>query len=248
MPPLNQTVLGLLRRAGFVLTPAHHRGTRYLDHPPGTAFQDLLLRIFPDLHGLRFIQVGANDGNRADPLRPFIDRYAWQGVMLEPLEKNFAALQRLHGANPRLQLRRAAVDVTAGRRTIYDFSVETKASLPDWAGGLGSFSRARLEQAARELALPDSAIVPEEVDAIPWDAVWQEFGDKKCDLLVLDTEGYDLTLLRASGLARHRPRLILFEHACNTVAERLDFYRELIDLGYDLATCEGDTVATLPNP
>lgn len=63
---------------------------------------------------------------------------------------------------------------------------------------------------------------------------------------MLDTEGYDLTLLRASGLAAHRPRLILFEHACNTLPERLEFYRELLELGYEVATCEGDTVATLP--
>lgn len=236
----------LLRRLGFVVARSTHRGTRYLDHPPASAFQDVLLRVFPDLHGLRFIQIGANDGRRADPLQPFIDRYAWTGLMIEPLQENFATLQRHRGANPRLRLNRAAVDITAGKRLVYDLAPAVTARLPDWAGGLGSFSRARLEQVARELQLPDSAIVAEEVDTITWDEVWREAGAVTCDLLVLDTEGYDLTLLRASGLPAHRPRLILFEHACNSLPERLEFYRELLELGYDLATCEGDTVAALP--
>lgn len=236
----------LLRRLGFVVARTSHRGARYLDHPPTSAFQDVLLRLFPDLHGLRFVQIGANDGRRADPLQPFIDRHAWTGLMIEPLAENFAALQRHRGANPRLRLRHAAVDVTAGKRLIYDLSPAVTARLPDWAGGLGSFSRTRLEQVTRELQLPDTAIVAEEVDTITWDEVWREAGAATCDLLVLDTEGYDITLLRASGLTMHRPRLILFEHACHTLPERLEFYRELLELGYELATCKGDTVAALP--
>ncbi|MDI1247260.1 MAG: FkbM family methyltransferase [Lacunisphaera sp.] len=239
-------LINFLRRCGVVLASARHRGVRYLDHTPVSAFNDVLLRVFPDLQGLRFIQVGANDGQRADPLQPFIDQYAWTGLMLEPLKGNFAALQRHRGANPRLRLRRAAVDVAAGRRLIYDLAPAATATLPDWARGLGSFSRARLEQVTRELGLPNTAIVAEEVETVAWDEVWREFGGKRCELLVLDTEGHDLTLLRSCGLAAHRPRLILFEHACNTLPERMEFYRELLELGYDLATCEGDTVASLP--
>ncbi len=238
----------ILRRAGLVLARTRHRGVRYLDHVPASAFHDVLLRIFPELHGLRFIQVGANDGQRADPLQPFIDHYAWTGLMLEPLPQNFASLQRLRGANPRLRLRRAAVDVAPGRRLIYDLAPSATVSLPDWTRGLGSFSRERLEQVTRELGLPDTAIVAAEVETIAWEEVWRDSGCPQCDLLVLDTEGYDLTLLRACGLAEHRPRVILFEHACYTLPERLDFYRELLELGYDLATCEGDTVASLPTP
>lgn len=235
-----------LRRCGVVLIGAGHHGVRYLDHGPITAFDDVLLRIFPELHGLRFIQIGANDGYQADPLRPFLDRYEWSGLMFEPLKANFTALQRHRGANPRVKLRQAAIDVVSGRRIVYDLAPAATATLPHWTRGLGSFSRARLEQVTRELNLPDAAIVEEEVETISWDQVWKEFGAHHCDLLVLDTEGYDLTLLRAAGLAAHRPRLILFEHACDSIADRLKFYGELIELGYEIATTEGDTVAHLP--
>ena len=243
---LLQFLRRVLRRCGVVAVRTRHPGVRYLDHPPGSAFEDILLRLHPDLRGLGFIQIGANDGRRADPLLPFVDAHEWRGLMFEPLSTNFGDLQRHRGANPRLRLRRAAVDIAAGRRLIYDLSPAATASLPDWTRGLASFSRERLVQAARELKLPDSAIVAEEVETVAWSQVWQEFGPGRCDLLVLDTEGYDLTLLRAADLARHRPRLILFEHACNTMPERLATCRELLELGYELATCEGDTVAYLP--
>jgi FkbM family methyltransferase len=240
-----QSIINLIRRNGAVVMSARNRALRYIDHPPSSAFHDTLLRNNQSLTGLRFIQIGANDGQRADPLEPFINRYAWTGIMLEPLRANFEALERRHVLNPRLILRRAAVDTQAGRRVVYDLSAQSKASLPDWSRGLGSFSRARLEEVVRELKLPDSAIVEEEVTTISWDEVWKEFGPSRCDLLVLDTEGYDMTLLRAAQLKQHRPKIILFEHACNSISERMGFYRELIELGYDIATHEGDTVASL---
>jgi len=246
MPSWFQPLIRLLRRSGIVVASARHRGVHYLDHVPATAFDDVLLRVFPDLRGLRFIQIGANDGNCADPLRFFIDDFAWTGLMIEPRRANFSALQLHRGSNPHLRLRRVAVDLAAGRRTIYDLSPAATASLPDWTRGLGSFSRARLEQATRELDLPDTVITEEKVETVSWDRVWEEFGPGPCDLLVLDTEGYDLTLLRAAQLAAHRPRVILFEHACNSLADRIAFYRELLELGYEIATCGGDTTASLP--
>lgn len=167
--------------------------------------------------------------------------------MIEPLAKNFADL-RSHrgGAAPRIRLRQAAVDLVAGRRLVHDLALSATAGLPDWTRGLASFSRERVAQAAAELGLPDSAIVAEEIDTITWDQVWQEFGAQPCDLLVLDTEGYDLPLLRAASLARRRPRIIHFEHLCATAEDRHAFYRELTDLGYELATGGPDTTAWLP--
>ena len=54
-----------------------------------------------------------------------------------------------------------------------------------------------------------------------------------------------MALLHAAGLGEHRPHLILFEHACNAMAERIEFYRELLELGYELATDGPDTTAWL---
>jgi FkbM family methyltransferase len=220
-----------------------HAGIQFLEHVPKTAFDLVLLHSFPDLRSLKFIQVGANDGRRADPLAAYLEPCSWSGLMFEPLAANYAALIRRHAGNPRLQIRRLAVDTVAGSRMMYDLDRVACSNLPDWAYGLGSFSRERVLTAAGELGLGEQAIVVEKIATVTWDDVWRDFGPGRCDLLVLDTEGYDLTLLRAAGLAQHHPRLIHFEHACVGLDDRLAFYRELIDLGYDLVTDGPDTTA-----
>lgn len=242
---LRSILQNLADRCGVTVVSRHHAGQRYLQHPPKTAFDLVLLHCFPALRGLNFIQVGANDGQRADPLASYLGPCAWSGLMFEPLKTNHAALLRRHGENPRLRIRRAAVDTATGTRTMYDIDRATYPALPDWAYGLGSFSRERVLSAAHELGLDESAVVTEEIAAVSWEEVWRDFGPQRCDLLVLDTEGYDLILLRGAGLAQHRPRLVHFEHACASLDDRLAFYRELTDLGYEIATDGPDTTAWL---
>jgi FkbM family methyltransferase len=222
-----------------------HAAAGFIEHPPRSAFDLILLRCFPRLQHLNFIQIGANDGRRCDPIADYVERDEWQGLMFEPLAANFVLLEKRHGRNSRLRLVRAAIDANAGRRKIYDLDRTKHPALPDWAYGLASFSRERVLTAARELGLDESALTAEEVETTAWDSVWQEFHAPRCDVLLLDTEGYDLVLLRSADLARHRPRIVHFEHACVSRDEQLTFYRELIELGYEIATDGPDTTAWL---
>jgi hypothetical protein len=41
---------------------------------------------------LRFVQVGANDGVYGDPLRAYIERHHWRGILVEPQPDVFARL------------------------------------------------------------------------------------------------------------------------------------------------------------
>lgn len=42
---------------------------------------------------IRFIQIGASDGLHSDPIREFIVRDRWSGVLVEPLPDSFERLQ-----------------------------------------------------------------------------------------------------------------------------------------------------------
>ena len=117
--------------------------------------------------------------------------------------------------------------------------------VPDWAWGLASFDRTRVESAAREIGLAADAVEAVTIRTVTWDEVWQTFGHPVCDLLLVDTEGYDIALLRWLDLSRRRPRVIHFEHACVSAAERLAFYGQLLEHGYELATSGPDTIAYL---
>lgn len=246
MRSLTTILKRVLRRGGLVVASTRHTGARYLDDPPATAFDETLLRLFPRLQGLRFIQVGANDGIQADPIHRYVAKYGWKGLMLEPLSGNFRALEKNCGGLAGVRCLQVAIDSSVGRRLVFDLQPDLE-GLPAWARGLGSFDRERLRQVARELDLDDSTIVSEEVATVTWDEIWGEFGAGPCDVLTIDTEGQDIRLLRMAGLSLRRPRLIHFEHACSEFDVRMDFYRELLLLGYEISTQEGDTIAYLPD-
>ncbi len=246
MLALTKSLKRMLRRGGLVLASTGHAGVRYLDDPPHTAFDETLLRLFPRLQGLRFIQVGANDGIQADPIHRYVAKYAWMGLMLEPLSGNFRALEKNCGGLVGVRCLQVAVDSSVGRRLVFDLQPDLE-GLPAWARGLGSFDRERLRQVAEELHLDESGIVSEEVETITWDEVWNEFGPGRCDVLTIDTEGQDIRLLRMAGLELRRPRLVHFEHACSGFEERIEFYRDLLLLGYEISTQGGDTIAYLPD-
>jgi len=239
---LKSMLKSLARLAGYVLVRRENSNARYIEFPPRGPFDEVLLRVFSSLEGLRFIQVGANDGVLADPLFRYVAKCHWQGVMVEPMPGPFASLQARYSGNPRLTLLNAAVDDMHGQRELFHLK-EQLSGLPEWAAGLPSLQESRLVAAAGELGLPTESVTSTKVDAVSWREVWTAFGDGECDLLVSDVEGDDIRILRQAGLQERRPKVILFEHACVGETERWAFYKELSRAGYELTTSAGDTVA-----
>ncbi|MFT4708847.1 MAG: hypothetical protein ACI9PU_002699 [Ascidiaceihabitans sp.] len=45
---------------------------------------------------VHYIQIGANDGQIADPLYPFLSQNKWSGVLIEPNPLYFKRVQALH--------------------------------------------------------------------------------------------------------------------------------------------------------
>lgn len=112
----------LLRRLGLLVIRGSNPNARFLALSHHSLFDLILLRYLPDLQNVRFIQVGSNDGQLADPLTRYLDLFPWRGIMLEPLPVNFRRLLALRGGRPGLMLINAAVDTRAGHRNIYDLS------------------------------------------------------------------------------------------------------------------------------
>ncbi len=236
----------LFRRLGLRVTSPSHPGARYLEHPPQSVFESVLLRRFPNLDGLCFIQVGANDGRRYDPLNPFVRKHRWEGVLVEPVPQNFQGLEKTYEGCGGLVLLQALVDEKRGIRTMHFVREGTPG--PDWISGLATLDRPRLIETLRSIGIDESAVLSEDLPAVTWDDVWRLLPCKRCDLLVLDTEGHDLVLLRAADLASRHPTIVHFEHQHFSAAERRQVYEELMAIGYEIATDENDTTAWLrPN-
>lgn len=230
---------------GIVAVSSSHRGIGYLDEVPTSSFRSVILRLFPSLDGLKFIQIGANDGKRFDPINALVIQHRWEGILVEPVPDLFRCLKETYKCYPKLQLVEAAVDLDKGTRSIYRLDKDSLKTLPDWAKGLATFDLKQLEKTALRLGIKVSSIIEEKVVTIGWPDLWARLSGKRCDVLVLDTEGYDIALLRVANLKQYRPRVVHFEHALINLQERSAFYSELLELGYKLATDENDTTAWL---
>jgi len=68
----------------------------------------------------RFIQVGANDGIYGDPLRAYIERHHWHGILVEPQPDVFARLiENYSGSRENLIFKNIAISPDQSTLRLY---------------------------------------------------------------------------------------------------------------------------------
>ena len=230
-----------IRRLGYDIIRLPHQVSQPLD------MVDLLVRdaLNRDPHFF-FVQIGANDGVRADPLRASILKYNLNGVLIEPLPDLFAKLQRNYAGRPGLHFENCAIGSTPGQAKM--FRVRDDAPVPDDAHGLASFNRDNLT--ARKQGIPhlDDYVVETTVVVRTLPEILAKHGDPPVSLLMIDTEGYDAEIVRMALEGGLRSGIIVYEHVHVPVATQAATLRLLKSEGYRFQEIGMDTYAMLPKP
>ena len=193
---------------------------------------------------LFFIQIGANDGVSNDPLFKFVTQYGWAGILVEPQPEVFAMLKTNYGNRPNLKFLNVAISEEDGFRTIYKVRMEQ-----DTFEKAHEFSSFRREVVAHQTEwVPDIAqrIEETQVRCISFQSLLQEAGNAEVDLLLVDTEGYDLVILKMIDFTRVRPAIICYEHCNLNKSEQETAIELLVGNGYRLTRDNLDTIAYLP--
>lgn len=212
------------------------------------SFNELARAYAPQTDDFFFIQVGANDGRIGDPLFNLVTEFGWRGILAEPqqfvyekrLIPNYAGHNNLHFEN-------VAIDEKDARRALYKLSFSQKR----WATGLASFQRSHLErhiedgyiermlgnERDRLPANEAEYISSEVVTTMTFDTLFNKHQIEHLDLLHIDAEGYDYTLLQLYNFNRLRPAIIQFEHHVMTNEQECDSLQLLDHYGY-LTFCE----------
>ena len=99
-----------------VMIPAHswlgHQKRRIADlaRPRPKKKVTLLYRTFAKVYpAATLVQIGANDGIVDDPLREFLLRGLWRGVLVEPVPYLFERLRRNYSSRPDLAFANVAI-------------------------------------------------------------------------------------------------------------------------------------------
>ena len=225
---------GLVRRVRFRLLQRRLALPKLLD-----AFAS----AYPEA---RFVEVGANDGDQHDHLKPFIQSRRWTGVMVEPVPYIFARLRENYSSAPGVALENSAVASEDGTMPFFhlrDAGADERLGLPDWYDGVGSFSREALLQHRGEIPDVEERIVESEVPVLTFASLCKRHGLTEVDLIVVDTEGYDWEIIRGIDFSAHRPRLLIYEHFHLTAQTRSSCREHLEAVGYETMEEGFDTLA-----
>ena len=145
------------------------------------------------------VQVGANDGiSGGDPIRDYIIRENWSGLLIEPQPEPFEQLQQNYNKQTNLAFENVAIAPVKGKVKLFvNPFANTTASIFE---GVVKHQNSRAD------------IQEIEVKCLPLSELLLEHKISEVDLLQIDTEGFELSVLMSLDLVRWAPRIIHFEH------------------------------------
>lgn len=188
-----------------------------------------------------FVEIGANDGEKHDHLRPFIVSQRWAGIMVEPVPYVFLRLQERYRDHPQIRLENAAITDRDGTMPFFhlrEAAGDEQSQLPEWYDALGSFSRDVVLSHATAIEDLESRLVEIVVPTLTFTSLLAKHAVESVDLVLVDTEGYDAEIINSIDVSAHRPSLLVYEHYHLRSGERSACLRRLEDAGY-LAMEEG---------
>lgn len=190
-----------------------------------------------------FIQIGANDGKRFDPIFEIVNELKLAGLVIEPVKSYFDELVSNYKKNPNVVPVNKAIYEENGKVSI--FRVKENSTLPDWSHGIASLDSEHYKKSNTD----KRNIIEEKVDAITFDSLFKKYNVKNVDLLQIDTEGYDYNLIKSFPFEVYKPSLIHFEHGLPnkimSFEQFLEIHMMLVNLGYKTITKEYDMIGYL---
>lgn len=196
-----------------------------------------------------FVNIGANDGVSIDPIHPFVRDHGWGGVMVEPMPEAFRRLSANYAGFPGIRCIEAAIAEADGAMPLFyaeHGSIEGTDRVD--ASVYASFNRETLLKQTKWI--PDIAdkIRETTVPVMSWNTLRKEIGDRRIDVIKIDTEGYDYNILRMINFDEICPSIIHYERAHMTKAQQNEIADALVTHGYIIALGHCDVTAFCLQP
>jgi len=197
----------------------------------------------------KFIQIGACDGKFADPLYQFIKKYNWEGVLVEPVPYYFKQLKENYKDSNNLTFVNKAISDKNEMSKMFTINPSGLKTLPEWAKGISSLhldrnaldekywtegrGRVHLDKGySYELLKPHINEI--NVECITVEQLLNETKFHNFDLIQIDAEGHDYTILKQLDFKKHNPKIIHFEYANLKPEEKTSIEDLLKNAGYRL--------------
>ena len=200
---------------------------------------DSFSRMKKDIY---FIQVGANNSIIADPIRTFIIRDGWSGILVEPLKHIFDNLVENYRGKDNLIFENVAISDKDETRDLW-YLKKTDDPMPPWYEGLGSFLPEVVLKSSKNIPNIAKYMTKEQVKCVTLETLIKKNNVKKIDVFTVDTEGYDFHIIKQIDFERFKPSIILYENKHLKDDEKKQCKKHLRKNGYKLIRKGGNTIA-----
>ena len=191
---------------------------------------------------VHFIQIGSNDGVANDPLWTFRRYSNWSGVLVEPLPSTFERLRRNYAPwKQRFAFVCAAISAQSGRRALYHYDGSNELR-PDH-DHLASLDADHVARHAHRFGPTRADVTSTIVETLTYADLLARTGSRKPDVLHIDAEGSDETVLKQLDLAHDPPSVILYESATRVTGTASAAETRLHAAGYQTKRIGADTLA-----
>lgn len=183
-----------------------------------------------------FVQIGAFDGRRQDPLYQLICERNWRGVLVEPQTEPFEVLKRNYQSQEGLLFFNVAIGPRDGEIPFFTTKDAPTATASPYRHLLVKPGLFRREVVQQQIPCWTLSTLLERANA-----------PDQIDLLQIDTEGYDYEIIRSIDFGRIAPAIIRYEHQILSERDRNSCLRLLAENGYRFLLEDGDTTAIRVN-
>jgi FkbM family methyltransferase len=188
-------------------------------------FERILAKNYPAGSNFSFILVGAHDCISYDFIYDFILKRSSTGICIEPQPDIYLQLVKNTSFNPNIVTINKAVHATSKEVTLYRVKPQRLNELPEWASGIASFYPYHHQRSEVPSALMETIKVAS--DNFMTIINSHNFEGER-DLLQIDTEGYDLEVLKMVDFGRVQPLIIKLEHV-NLTSDELRCARTILN-------------------
>ena len=193
--------------------------------------------------GVTIIQLGAYDGCTSDEVYPYIDKFNWEGLLVEPQKKYFDRLKKTYEGKKRLRFMQAAVSQDGKEKTLYTIRDPESKGMPDIAPRIASFEKDTILSHRDKIPNIEERINKERVKSMHLMDMIRKFSLEDVEIIQIDVEGFDAQVVKMVDFSTVSPSIIRFEHKHLSKKEHNEAIGILLENEYTVAKEPGNTIA-----
>jgi len=191
-----------------------------------------------------FIQIGANDGVRNDPIYKRCRSFNWKGLLIEPQKEMFEKLKNNYCEHQGLIFENVAISDGDREQKLWKIAAAERS---EWHTGIATL-QADKGDILFESSVKNKELESEIVHVTTLHALTGRHGINKSNLILLDTEGHELTIIGSDGFFESKPDIVHYEHKHLSFVEQDKCIKILSANGYKMYCGSTETTALKRSP